>query len=127
MASMEQNKAVVRRFMTEALEGRDLDVLDEVLAPDYVNPAMGGADTAGFKAILAGLSATGMHFTIRDLVAEGDLVVARFTLEVTRAGGEKLAADGLTLYRLADGKIVEDDPYTRPDLAQLLGMVPPAA
>ena len=127
MASMEQNKAVVRRFMTEALEGRDLVVLDEVLAPDYVNPAMGGADIAGFKAILTGLSGTGLHFTIRDLVAEGDLVVAHFALEVTRAGGEKLSADGLTLYRLADGRIVEDDPFTRPDLAQLLGMVPPAA
>ena len=124
---MEQNKAVVRRFMTEALEGRDLDVLDEVLAPDYVNPAMGGADIAGFKAILTGLSGTGLHCTIRDLVAEGDLVIAHFSLEVTRASGEKLAADGLTLYRLADGRIVEDDPFSRPDLAQLLGMVPPAA
>ena len=127
MASTEQNKAVVRRFMTEALEGRHLDVLDEVLAPDYVNPAMGGADIAGFKAILIGLSGTGLHFTIRDLVAEGDLVIAHFTLEVTRAGGEKLSADGLTLYRLADGRIVEDDPFSRPELAHLLGMVPPAA
>jgi ketosteroid isomerase-like protein len=88
---------------------------------------MGGADTAGFRAILTGLSGTGRHFTIRDLVAEGDLVVAHFTLDVTRAGGEKLTADGLTLYRLADGRIVEDDPFTRPDLAQVLGMVPPAA
>jgi ketosteroid isomerase-like protein len=129
VASTDQNKAIVRRFMTEVLQGGDLDVLDEVLAPDYVNPAMGGADIAGFKAILTGLRAAGvgMSITNRDLMAEGDLVVARFTLEVTRAGGEKLAADGLTLYRLADGKIVEDDPFTRPDLAQLLGMVPPAS
>jgi hypothetical protein len=40
---------------------------------------------------------------------------------------EKVAAPGLTYRRLADGKIVEDDPFTRPDLAQLLGMAPPAA
>ena len=32
--STEQNKAVVRRFFTEVLQGGDLDVLDEVLAPD---------------------------------------------------------------------------------------------
>ena len=127
--STEQNKAVVRRFMTEVLQGGDLDVLDEVLAPDYVNRGMGGADTAGFKEILKGIGAMGldMHFTILDMVAEGDLVIASFTSEITRASGEKLAADGLTLYRLADGKIVVDDPFTRPDLAQLLGMAPPAS
>ncbi len=127
--STEQNEAVVRRFMTEVLQGGNLDLLDEVLAPTYVNPAMGGADLAGFKAILTGMaaSAVGMRFTIQDLVAEGDAVVARFTIEVTRADGEKLPAHGLTYYRLADGKIVEDDPFTRPDLAQLLGMTPPGA
>ena len=38
-----------------------------------------------------------------------------------------VTAQGLTFYRLADGKIVEDDPFTRPDLGQLLGMTPPAA
>jgi len=126
--STEQNKAVVRRFMTEVLQDGHLDVLDEVLAPTYVNPGMGGADLAGFKAILTGMAAAvRMRFTIKDLAAEGDAVVARFTVEVTRTGGEKLAAQGLTYYRLADGKIVEDDPFTRPDLGQLLGMTPPAS
>ena len=127
--STEQNKAVVRRFMTEVLQGGNLDVLDEVLAPTYVNPAMGGADGAAFKAILTGMAATGigMRFTIEDLVADGDSVVARFTSEITRGDGEKVLAHGLTYYRLADGKIVEDDPFTRPDLGQLLGMTPPGA
>jgi ketosteroid isomerase-like protein len=127
--STEQNKAVVRRFMTEVLQGGNLDVLDEVLAPTYVNPATGGADLAGFKAILAGMAgaAVGMRFTIDELLAEGDSVVARFAIEVTRADGEKLPAHGLTYYRLADGRIVEDDPFTRPDLGQLLGMTPPGA
>ena len=80
--STEQNKVVVRRFITEVLQGRDLDALDQVLAPDYVNPGMGGADLAGFKAILTGMAAAvGMRFTIQDLVAEGDAVVARYTVE----------------------------------------------
>ncbi len=126
--SPEQNKAVVRRFMTEVLEGGDLAAFDEVLAPGYVNPAMGGADLTAFKDILTTMRAGGMsmHIDIRELLADGDVVVARFTLEATRASGEKLAATGLTYYRLADGRIVEDDPFTRPDLAQLLGMAPPA-
>ena len=114
--------------MTEALGGGNLAVLDEVLAPNYVNPAMGGADLAGFKAIVAAMtSAVSLRFTIQELVAEGDSVVARFSLEATRSSGEKLPAQGLTYYRLANGKIVEDDPFTRPDLAQLLGMAPHAS
>ena len=126
--STEENKAVVRRFMTEVLQGGDLDALDDLLAPNYINPAMGGADLAGFRAILTSMGAdVGMRFNVQDLIAEGDGVVARFALEVTRASGEKLAAQGLTYYRLADGKIVEDDPFTRPDLGQLLGIAPPAS
>ena len=125
--STEQNKAVVRRFMTEALQGGDLNVLDEVLAPDYVNPAMGDADVAGFRALLTLLrGAAAMHFDDLEFTAEGDAVVVRFNLEVTRTGGEKLVAQGLTFYRLSDGRITLDDPFTRPDLAQLLGLAPPA-
>lgn len=125
--STEQNKTVVRRFITEVLQGGDLDVLDAVLAPDYVNPAMGNADRAGFRAILTQLrDGVAMHLGDLELVAEGDAVVASFKLEVTRTGGEKLVAQGLTYYRLVDGRITVDDPFTRPDLAQLLGIAPPA-
>jgi SnoaL-like domain len=125
--STEQNKAVVRRWMTEILESGELDVIDEVLAPEYVNPAMGNADRAGMRALLGQLRAAGAwHFSSIDLVAEGESVVARFTLEVTTPDGNTVAAQGLTYYRLANGMIAEDDPFTRPDLAQLLGLTPPA-
>jgi len=124
----EQNKAVVRRWMTEVLQGGDLSVMDEVLGADYVNPAMGGVDRDAMRALLTQLRAAGSwHFGDIDLVAEGDAVVARFTLEITPEGGEKLTAQGLTYYRLADGRIVEDDPFARPDLAELLGVAPPTA
>lgn len=126
--SIEQNKTVVRRFITEVLEGGDLDVVDEVLAPDYVNPAMGDADRAGFRAILDKLrGGVATRLDDLELMAERDAVVARFRLEVTPTGGEKLVAQGLTYYRLADGRITLDDPFTRPDLAQLLGLAPPAS
>jgi hypothetical protein len=38
----EENKAVVRRFMREVLAGGKLDVVDQVLAPNYVNLARAG-------------------------------------------------------------------------------------
>jgi ketosteroid isomerase-like protein len=70
-----------------------------------------------------------MRFTITDLVAEGDAVVARFTSEITLATGRKIEARGMTYYRLANGKIVEDDPIETPDLTQELAalMPPPGA
>ena len=66
---------------------------------------------------------------VENLVAEGDAVVARFAYEMTVPTGQKFVARGLTYYALADGRIVEDDPITTPDLFQELGklMPPPAS
>jgi predicted SnoaL-like aldol condensation-catalyzing enzyme len=118
--STEENKAVVRRFITEVLEGGNLDTIDEVLALDYVNTAMGVTDLAGFKAVWPSMGALipSMRLDIVDLVAEGDAVVARVTTEITLVSGKKIDGRGLTYYRLTDGKIAEADPFERPDLAQ---------
>jgi predicted ester cyclase len=120
--STDQNKAVVRRFITEVLAGGNVDVVDELLAPNYVNRAM-GTDLAAFKAMLPGLSTAlpGRRFDIEDLVAEGDAVVARFTSEMTDPTGKVISVRGMTYYRLAEGRIEEDDPITTPDLMQALG------
>ena len=129
--STEQNKAVVRRFITETLDGGNVDVIDELFAPNYANHAMGGMDVAGFKGVLAAMAAAipGREFKITDLVAEGDAVVARFTFAYAFANGEKISGRGLTYYSLANGKITEDDPITTPDLMQTLGplLAPPHA
>jgi predicted SnoaL-like aldol condensation-catalyzing enzyme len=126
--STEENKAVVRRFITEVLEGGDLDTVDDVLAPDYVNTAMGVTDLAGFKAVWPAMGAVipSMRLDIVDLVAEGDAVVARVTTEITLVNGKKIDGWGLTYYRLADGKIVETDPFEKPDLTQELAALMPS-
>jgi predicted ester cyclase len=129
--STEQNKAVVRRFITETLAGGAVDVIDDLLAPNYHNPMMGGVDRAGFKAMLSAMGAviSDMRFDIQDLVAEGDAVVARFTWAYTLASGKKIEGRGLTYYRLADGKIVADDHFQMPDPTPEIAalMAPPVA
>jgi predicted ester cyclase len=107
----------------EILDAGNVDLVDELLAPDYMNTEMGGMGLAAFKAMLPAMAAAipVRHMELHDLIAEGDAVVARFTYEMTLASGEKVSARGLTYYRLASGKIVEDDPLTSPDLAQVLG------
>jgi predicted ester cyclase len=124
--STDQNKAVVRRFMTEVLAGGNVNLADELLAPNYMNRAI-GTDLAGFKATLATLAAAlpERSFDIEDLIAEGEAVVARFASEMTDTTGKKHSFRGLTYYGLADGRIVEDDPMTTPDLMQELGALMP--
>src|SRR5262245_38689711 len=124
--STEQNKAVVRRFISESLADGKLAAIDEVLGPSYVNRAL-GADLKAFKSLLPAIAALPLRrFDIEDLVAEGDAVVARFTMEMGNAAGETVSARGLTYYRLADGKIVEDEPITTPDLVQELRKLMPS-
>jgi ketosteroid isomerase-like protein len=133
----EENKAVVRRFMHEVLADGNLDVADEVLAPDYLNLAMGGSDLAGVKAMTAATNAAldnaaleGQRFEDEELVAEGDAVFARFNYILTLPDGSTTTARTLAYYRLADGKIVLNDVMFDPDLMQVLGQLlapPPEA
>ena len=115
------NKDVVRRFITEVLSGGQLDRVDELLAPNYVNRAF-GVDLPAFKGMLPGLAAAlpERRFDIEELIAEGDAVVARYTGEMRDQSGQTISVRGLTYYRLADGKIVEDDPITTPELTREL-------
>jgi predicted ester cyclase len=117
----DQNKDVVRRFITEILVGGDLERVDDLIAPTYRNKAF-DMDAEAFKGMLAGLAAAlpDRRFDVQELVAEGEVVVARFTAEMRDTSGNTIPFRGLTYYRLADGRIVEDDPITSPDLGEAL-------
>ena len=124
----DQNKDVVRRFMREVLSGGQFDQIDDLLSPNYVNRAF-DADLPVFKQMLAGLAAAlpERRFDIEELIAEADAVVARYSGEMRDASGKTISVRGLTYYRLADGKIVEDDPITTPELTQELApLIAPA-
>jgi predicted SnoaL-like aldol condensation-catalyzing enzyme len=122
------NKAVVHRFIKEVLGAGNIDLIDELLAPDYVNPSMNATNRTGFKAVISGLKtfAPARDFEITNILAEGDSVVFRGNMNLTLASGKKVSARAITYYRLANGKIVEDEPISAPPLTELLGdMMPP--
>lgn len=126
--SVNENKAVVREFVTKVLNGFDVGMVDKLLAENYVNRGMGNVDLAGFKALLSSMKSaiTTQDIEIEDIIGEGDSVVIRGKSNMTLATGKKITARIITWYRLANGKIVEDDPIASPDLAQILGnIVPP--
>jgi len=125
--STEENKRVVRRFITEVLSGGNVGAIDELLAPGYANPSAGVTNRDGFKALVSSMNAAAptRNFEFGDLVAEGDSVAFRGNMHVTLASG-KVSARVITFYRLANGLIVEDEPISTPPLAEILGrMMPP--
>ena len=117
--STEDNKAVVRRFY-ETLNRADLAALDDVLAPNYVAYFAGiptPIDRAAFTQVMGAslMAFPDLHHTVEDLVAEGDKVAPRLTLQGTQQGefqglpptGRQVTFTGINLMRLEDGKIVE--------------------
>ena len=71
--STEENKTIVRRFMTEGLAQGNAAVFDQLCAPNYINRSTG----QGLNSLkqMIGMMKTAFpdfHFTIENLVAEGD-------------------------------------------------------
>jgi predicted ester cyclase len=132
--STEQNKAIVRRWMTEVVDGGNIALIDELVAPNYTNTA--GLDRAQVKELVAAVKAgiPDLRTEIVNLVAEGDVVVSRFIMTGTHTGsimgepptGKKFSSRGLAYFRLTGGRIVEDEPHATPNMMQALGIQMPA-
>ena len=137
-AQEEENKALIRRLVAEVYNQDDLDVLDELLAPDFVNHSAVPEHRHGIEAfkhvnrwVHAGFSDA--HYEIEDMIAEGDRVACRITLTGTHDGefqgspptGRRLSMEHVHWHRLAEGKLVERW-AVRDDLgaAQQLGLLP---
>jgi predicted ester cyclase len=104
----EANKVVVRRLVSEVLNGGRLEVIDELYAPELAAAARRWI--APFRA-----SFPDVHMEIVELIAEGDKVVGRFTCSATHQGawlgqaptGRRFERiDEVWILRLRDGKIV---------------------
>jgi steroid delta-isomerase-like uncharacterized protein len=132
-----QNTDVVRRFLAEASRG-NVAVMDEVFAPAFFNhnPTPGAtSDLAGYKQTVTAMLAAFPDFavTVEDAVAEGDKVALRVTIRGTHQGalmgtpptGKPIAISGMSLWRIADGKIVERwESADMLGLMQQLGVIP---
>ncbi len=119
--SLEENKAVTRRYLLEVFDQGNLDVIDETLAADVVYhdglsavPLEGREHARAFAAELRE-AFPDLRFRIDDLFAEGDRVVARWTAAGTHRGtmlgvpatGAHVTFTGIDIVRLADGWIAE--------------------
>ncbi len=141
--SAEQNKASFRRFIEEVWNKGNLAVAEEIVSPDLVMHMSAPSTPPGLESFKRFLEASrtafpDIHFTIEDLVAEGDRVAARLIMTGTHLGphanglqtptGRSFSMQGMDIWRFdADGKWAECwSTYDR--LAQLrqLGAIPVA-
>ena len=116
----EEIKARLRRGWDRTWNQGDLTAIDEVYAADVVihNAAPGTpAGIEGVKLTIGAFRAAfpDLQFTLEDLIAEGDKAVNRWSMTGTQQGefrgapptGEKMTMSGLSMMRIANGKIAE--------------------
>jgi steroid delta-isomerase-like uncharacterized protein len=119
--STEENKALVHRFYDEVTNGRNLAILDELLAPNFEGFKVEGADHGEnreeFKQMMAMVQSAfpDHHQTIHDWIVENDKVVTRWTVQGTQQGeyigipptSKQVKITGIDIFRIVDGMIME--------------------
>lgn len=119
--SIEQNKALVRRYVEEVLNQKNLAIVNELFATTFVDHDSSMPEAKGPEGIkrLAGMVHTSfpdLHFTIEDLIAEGDRVVYRYSVRATHkkdfmgipATDKQIRFTGIHIYRVSGGKLQEE-------------------
>lgn len=115
------NKTVARRLIEEVFNEGNLDLVDELIAPGFIhhdpNARHYGPGPGGFKHLLGHYRASipDLNITLEDQIAEGDMVVDRWTATGTHTGelmgipptGNPIATTGISIHRIVDGQITE--------------------
>ena len=137
--STEQNKALSRRFMEEVVNRGNISLVDELVAPDFVeHEELPPGITPGREAIkqlpaIFRSAFPDFKVTIDDLIAEGDKVVVRTTWSGTHKGefmglaatGKGVSFGVIDIIRIAGGKFVEHwGQMDNMGMMQQLGVVP---
>jgi steroid delta-isomerase-like uncharacterized protein len=135
-------KAIARRFLEEAFNSGNLDVVDELVAPEFVNHDAAlpepGVGIEAAKASITGYREAfpDLRLTIEQQLAEGEYVTTRWSARGTHQGnlmgmaptGKQATVTGITIDRMVDGRFVES--WTNWDtlgLMQQLGVIPALA
>ncbi|GAC1637530.1 MAG: ester cyclase [Candidatus Acidiferrum sp.] len=135
----EQNKNVVRRLFEEVWNKGNVSVADELFSSSYnhhdsSSPDFGrGPESEKKRATLYRNAFPDMRFTIEEIVAEGETVVARWSCRGTHKGdlngiaptGKQFNITGVSIARFTNGKMFEG--FVNWDalgLMQQVGVVP---
>ncbi len=138
----EENKAISRRADEELFDRGNLDVADELFAPDFVfhDPTSGkdwsGPESVKQYATMMRAAFPDLNYTVEDQIAQGDKVVTRYTASGTHQGelmgiaptGNKVEITGISITRIEGGKIEEIwESYDALGMMHQLGVIPSPA
>ena len=141
MSTTEENKAQFRRTFEEMFNQGNLAVADDLIAPDFLNheaPPGNNRGPESARQLVAWLRSAfpDLHYTIEELIAEGDTVVGRVTMSGTHHGpfqgipptGRSFQQTQMHFVRFRNGKGIEHR-AVRDDLGmmQQLGVIPAPA
>jgi predicted SnoaL-like aldol condensation-catalyzing enzyme len=114
-------KAIARRWFDEVINQRDPDAITDIYAVDYIHHGPEGVDMSDLEVIktfAAKILAASddRHAVVNQQVAEGNLVVTRFTSTGHQTGsfngveatGNIWTTEGIVISRIENGKIAED-------------------
>ena len=128
--SAEENKALVRHYIEVVWNQRNVAALDELLAPNYqryVSATAAPLSREGQRQRITGFHTAfpDLHFTIEDLLAEGDRVTLRGThqgvfpfFQGIAPTGKQVTISVLDVVRVEGKKFAEQ--WGGPDLFDLL-------
>ena len=115
-----ENKAIIMRLFDEVFSQGNMEVIDELVAEDVSGQDAAIDETRTIDdvrrvVVLFRTAFPDACYTIHDLIAEGDRVVARWSLTGTHRGTyldvsateKRVILKGILIYRLEDEKIVE--------------------
>jgi predicted ester cyclase len=125
--SAQENKEKARRMLEEAFGQGKVELVEEILDPDFVcydpnseSGAVRGAETIKQEIEWFRSAVPDLAYTVEDQVAEGDKVVSRYTATGTHQGeffgvaptGNRIEMSGIQIDRFDEesGKMVEEWP-----------------
>ena len=137
--STEENKAIVRRVNDEVWSKGHLDVIDELIADDFVATIVGAPEQIrgpqGFRefVVMYRTAFPDLRITVDEQIVEGETVVTRWTATGTNEGelmgipatGKQATTAGININRISGGKLVEGwGLFDQLGLLQQIGAVP---
>jgi steroid delta-isomerase-like uncharacterized protein len=138
---VEENRAVVRRFVDEVVNQGKIEALDEVVHADFVDHSPDPGQAPGREGLRQALivlrrAFPDFHSTHEQIIAEGDMIAYREISRATHAGefhgipatGRRVEVEEMHMVRMAAGKIAEHWAlYDTLGMMRQLGVLPDSA
>ncbi len=106
-------KSIVKRFVDEPWNKGNIDIIDELCAPEYTVTYLASKWKGGREDLKDGIrnyraASPNLHVEVDEIIVEGDRAAYQWTMTEINEKGKFVTVVGMTILRFEKGKIVED-------------------